>query len=84
MTHNYLFLFHVPYGVKKLKNRLQENSVALSIIDAPRKITTECEIALSAQFSAENDYLDYTDENIREVWRVNGLAYQRVWKDKLV
>lgn len=84
MPHNYLFLFHVQYGAKKLKNRLQENSVTSSIIDAPRKITTECEIALSAQFLAENDYLNYTDEYIREVWRGNELDYQRVWKDESV
>lgn len=84
MLYNYLFLFHVQYGAKKLKNRLQDNSVASSIIDAPRKITTECEIALSAQFLAENDYLDYTDEYIREVWKGNGLDYQIVWKDQSV
>lgn len=84
MPHNYLFLFHVQYRVKKLKNRLQENSVASSIIDAPRKITAECEIALSAQFLAEHDYLDYTDEYIREIWKRNELDYQRVWKDESV
>jgi hypothetical protein len=61
---------------------LQEDSVASSVIDAPRKITTECETALAVQFSAEHDYLNYTGENIREVWQVNGTDYQRVWADE--
>ncbi|MBW5406726.1 hypothetical protein ACISK3_06110 [Morganella morganii] len=81
MLHKYLFLFHVQHGLKKLRIRLQEDSVASSVIDAPRKITTECEMALATQFSAENDYLKYTGENIREIWRVNGADYQQVWAD---
>ncbi|HHZ8352204.1 hypothetical protein [Morganella morganii] len=82
LFHNYLFLFHVQHGLKKLKIRLQEDSVTSFVIDAPRKITTECETALAVQFSAEHDYLNYTGENIREVWRVNGTDYQRVWADE--
>lgn len=82
LFHNYLFLFHVQHGLKKLKTRLQEDSVASSVIDAPRRITTECETALTAQFSAENDYLKYTGENIREIWRMDGSDYQRVWADE--
>ncbi|MCU6376818.1 DUF3343 domain-containing protein [Morganella morganii] len=83
LFHHYLFLFHVQHGLKKLKTRLQEASVASSVIDAPRKITTECETALAVQFSAEDDYLKYTGENIREIWRIDGSDYQRVWADKM-
>ncbi|MBC4010506.1 hypothetical protein H8R13_01915 [Morganella morganii] len=82
LFHNYLFLFHMQHGLKKLKVRLQEDSVALSVIDVPRKITTECETALAVQFSAEHDYLKYTGENIREIWRIDGSDYRRVWADE--
>ncbi|EMJ9774860.1 hypothetical protein Q4R10_10060 [Morganella morganii] len=82
MFHSYLFLFHEQHGLKKLKIRLQEDFVTSSVIDAPRRVTTECETALAAQFSAEHDYLNYTGENIREIWRVNGSDYQRVWADE--
>ncbi|WP_235846208.1 hypothetical protein [Morganella psychrotolerans] len=50
--------------------------------DAPRKVSTECETALIAGFNTENAYLDYTGENIREIWRISGSDYKQVWMDR--
>ncbi|HBC2947060.1 TPA: DUF3343 domain-containing protein [Escherichia coli O146] len=82
MTYNYVFLFHVQHELKKIKTRLKKNSVVSSVIDAPRQITTECEIALKVQFLDENTYLKYTSENIREIWLVNDTNYKQVWVDE--
>ncbi|KAA8718097.1 hypothetical protein F4V73_04215 [Morganella psychrotolerans] len=82
MVYNYLFLFHSQHGLKKLKSQLHANAVESSVTDAPRKVSTECETALIAGFNTENAYLDYTGENIREIWRISGSDYKQVWMDR--
>lgn len=82
MMHNYLFLFHEQYAVKKLHHRLQQDNFSSTIIDAPRKISSECELALSIYFSDDEVYTHYIDRNIRAVYKINSHHFDLLWQDK--
>ncbi|EST59083.1 hypothetical protein K151_1903 [Proteus hauseri ZMd44] len=82
MTHNYLFLFHEQYAVKKLQQQLQQDDFSSNIIDAPRKISSECELAVSIYFSADEIYKQYINDNVRAVYKINKNHFDVLWKDE--
>ncbi|QPB79263.1 DUF3343 domain-containing protein [Proteus sp. GOKU] len=82
MMHNYLFLFHEQYAVKKLQQQLQQDNLSSKIIDAPRKISSECELAVSTYFSDENIYKHYINDNVRAVYKINLHHFDVLWKDE--
>lgn len=82
MTHNYLFLFHEQYAVKKLQQQLEQDNFSSNIIDAPRKISSECELAVSIYFSADEIYKKYINDNVRAVYKINKNHFDVLWKDE--
>ncbi|MBG6030327.1 DUF3343 domain-containing protein [Proteus hauseri] len=82
MTYNYLFLFHEQYAVRKLQQQLQQDNFSSNIIDAPRKISSECELAVSIYFSADEIYKQYINDNVRAVYKINKNHFDVLWKDE--
>ncbi|WP_099073609.1 putative Se/S carrier-like protein [Proteus alimentorum] len=82
MTHNYLFLFHEQYAVKKLQQQLQQDNFSSKIIDAPRKISSECELAVSIYFSDDEMYKHYINDNVRAIYKINSNHFDLFWKDE--
>ncbi|MBG3078989.1 DUF3343 domain-containing protein [Proteus mirabilis] len=83
MTHNYLFLFHEQYAVKKLHHQLQKDNFSSRIIDAPRKLSSECELAVSVYFSNNETYKHYINDNIRVIYKINSDRFDVLWQDKI-
>ncbi|MBG2839164.1 putative Se/S carrier-like protein [Proteus terrae] len=82
MTHNYLFLFHEQYAVKKLQQQLQQDNFSSKIIDAPRKISSECELAVSIYFSNDEIYKQYINDNVRAIYKISSHHFDVLWKDE--
>ncbi|WP_193014440.1 MULTISPECIES: putative Se/S carrier-like protein [Gammaproteobacteria] len=82
MTHNYLFLFHEQYAVKKLYHQLQQDNFSVMIIDVPRKLSSECELAISTYLSENEDYKKFINNNIRAIYKVNSNHFDLLWQDK--
>ena len=81
MSHKVLFLFHAQYAVKKLKNALTEKGISAGIIDAPRRLTSECELAVSAEFNSSTEYQLWLSNAVRAVYQNTGADYQLLWDD---
>lgn len=81
MDHKILFLFHAQYAVKKLKKELTEGGILANIIDAPRQLTSECELAVSAEFTNSTEYQSWLSSAVRAVYQNIGADYQLLWQD---
>lgn len=82
MMHNYLFLFHEQYAVKKLHQQFQKDNFSSAIIDAPRKLSSECELGLSAYLPDNQDYKHYINNNIRAIYKINENCFEILWEDE--
>ncbi|MEQ4923663.1 putative Se/S carrier-like protein [Proteus hauseri] len=82
MMHDYLFLFHVQYAVKKLQQRFQQDKIPSEIIDVPRKLSSECELGILAHFINEKSHESYVDSNIRAIYKVENKNFTVIWQDK--
>ena len=82
MMHDYLFLFHVQYAVKKLQQKFQQDKISSEIIDAPRKLSSECELGILAHFIDDKKYGNYVNSNIRAIYKVEDKNFTCIWQDK--
>lgn len=82
MTHNYLFLFHTQYAIKRLNQQLQQDNFPSQVIDVPRKLSSECELGLSTYFYNDKIYNNYINGNIRAIYKIKSNQFEVVWEDK--
>lgn len=82
MAVDYLFLFHTPLGVIRLKKALAARHIAYRVIDAPRQLTAECAMAIEFALTEESGFQPLLNAEVCAVYRLGAAAPVLLWRDE--
>ena len=82
MTPGYLFLFHTSLGAIKLKKALAARDVAFRVIDAPRRLTAECGVAVAFTLDGDEAFRSFLNQDVSAVYRVGDGEPALLWQDE--
>lgn len=82
MAFHCLFLFHAPLGAIRLKKMLAERQISYRVIDAPRKLTAECGVAVEFALDDADAFRALLNPEVCAVYHVKDGAQELVWRDE--
>ncbi|SQI41335.1 Protein of uncharacterised function (DUF3343) [Leminorella richardii] len=81
MQQDYLFLFHTPLGVIRLKKALTERDIVYCVIDAPRALTADCGMAVTFSLAKGLEFSSLVNEQVSAVYQTEGDSVTLKWRD---